>query len=615
MMNSITKSVKIGITLKIEAFFFLIKRISLPVLLFTAMLFQVSAAAEPRDSFIHFKDGVLEAAVREKLKTTGEITAEDMARLTDLKIETGVVRDLTGLEYALNLQSLIINNTSMIRDLSPLRGLKNLHTLVLGVGGIVGTHPNELKELLKNLPPDANLVNNPCGMIQDISPLKDLTNMKILKLNGNLIEDISPLRRMTNLQELYLSNNLISDISPVEGMKNLQRLDLSVNRIKDISPIKGLTRLKSLALHINQIEDVSSIANLTELEELNINDNNIKDVSSLSGLGKLNYLDLSQNQIRDISPISNLLRLKVLHLRSNEIKDISTVSRLKNLQYLSLGQNYIEDISPLAKLTGIVSVDLFNNRIKDISPLIKAVPGPGGSVNLWENPIDIDKSKKYLDILQKRGISVDYDRQGETFKGRSTRTSPAIVINGAQVNLDVKPVIEKGRILVPIRAVFERLGAEVKWDGQTRMVTVKKDENTVILELNKKSAMKNDTEIPLDVPARMVKGRVLIPVRFVSEALGAKVDWRPDAGIVDIKDICLGVWNKGPGVLTYVGRQAPFDVELYHLSSGVWPEKFDAGQDVILNLTLRYNDDLTDSQGKEPETLDIIEYSPVITIY
>ncbi|AYO31601.1 hypothetical protein D2962_14220 [Biomaibacter acetigenes] len=51
------------------------------------------------------------------------------------------------------------------------------------------------------------------------------------------------------------------------------------------------------------------------------------------------------------------------------------------------------------------------------------------------------------------------------------------------------------------------------------------------------------------------------------------------------------------------------------ITGGVWPEKFDAGQDVILNLTLRYNADLTDSQGKEPETLDIIEYSPVITIY
>jgi len=68
MMNSIPKSVKIGITLKIEAFFFLIKRISLPVLLFTAMLFQVSAAAEPQGSFIRFKDEALETAVREQIK-------------------------------------------------------------------------------------------------------------------------------------------------------------------------------------------------------------------------------------------------------------------------------------------------------------------------------------------------------------------------------------------------------------------------------------------------------------------------------------------------------------------------------------------------------------------
>lgn len=76
-----------------------------------------------------------------------------------------------------------------------------------------------------------------------------------------------------------------------------------------------------------------------------------------------------------------------------------------------------------------------------------------------------------------------------------------------------------------MRGVFEALGAEVSWDGNTQTVTGVKGNKTVMLKLNSRDALVNGNPCTLDVPATAVNGRVLIPVRFVSESLGAAVEW------------------------------------------------------------------------------------------
>lgn len=103
--------------------------------------------------------------------------------------------------------------------------------------------------------------------------------------------------------------------------------------------------------------------------------------------------------------------------------------------------------------------------------------------------------------------------------------SVRVVVNGRLLTFDVPPMVSEGRILVPVRGVFEALGAEVSWDGNTQTVTGVKGNKTVILKLNSRDALVNGSPCTLDVPATAVDGRVLVPVRFVSESLGAKVEW------------------------------------------------------------------------------------------
>jgi len=96
------------------------------------------------------------------------------------------------------------------------------------------------------------------------------------------------------------------------------------------------------------------------------------------------------------------------------------------------------------------------------------------------------------------------------------------------------PVIENGRTLVPMRAIFESLGAQILWDDATKTVTGTKDSTSVVLTIGNTVAKVNEKETPLDVPASILNGRTMVPVRFISEALGCKVDWADNTKTVII---------------------------------------------------------------------------------
>lgn len=102
--------------------------------------------------------------------------------------------------------------------------------------------------------------------------------------------------------------------------------------------------------------------------------------------------------------------------------------------------------------------------------------------------------------------------------------NPSVILDGKTLTFDVPPMIENGRTLVPMRKIFEELGATITWDDASQTVTATKG-NTVIKLVIGGKALKNGSEVTLDVPAKIVEDRTMVPLRFVSEALGAKVGW------------------------------------------------------------------------------------------
>ena len=110
-----------------------------------------------------------------------------------------------------------------------------------------------------------------------------------------------------------------------------------------------------------------------------------------------------------------------------------------------------------------------------------------------------------------------------------------IVVNNKQVLFDVPPQIQDGRTLVPLRAIFESLGAKVEWDGTTGTITGTKGDTLIILKLNSINATVNGKRVTLDVPAVSINGRTLVPARFVSESMGMHVVWDKINRIVKIE--------------------------------------------------------------------------------
>ncbi|HEY9063298.1 MAG TPA: stalk domain-containing protein [Pseudobacteroides sp.] len=100
-----------------------------------------------------------------------------------------------------------------------------------------------------------------------------------------------------------------------------------------------------------------------------------------------------------------------------------------------------------------------------------------------------------------------------------------VKIDGKPIVFDVAPIIKQGTTLVPLRAIFEKLGAEVKWDAKTRTITGTKGSKTVILKLDDTLASVDGQKKILSVPATSIKGRTMVPARFISESLGANVGW------------------------------------------------------------------------------------------
>jgi len=105
----------------------------------------------------------------------------------------------------------------------------------------------------------------------------------------------------------------------------------------------------------------------------------------------------------------------------------------------------------------------------------------------------------------------------------------SVFVNSTRLNVDVPPVVDSGRVLVPMRPIFEALGASVTWDGATGSVVGTRNGDTVKLTVGRMAACINGAAVELDVPPRLIRGRVLVPVRFVSEGLGESVYWFSDA--------------------------------------------------------------------------------------
>jgi hypothetical protein len=106
-------------------------------------------------------------------------------------------------------------------------------------------------------------------------------------------------------------------------------------------------------------------------------------------------------------------------------------------------------------------------------------------------------------------------------------TTPAlaaqVMINGNQYNFET--INYNGTTLVPLRGIFEALGASVNWESDKQIVAANKGQSNIQLTIGSKTAYRNGEPVNLQYPGALVNGITMVPLRFVSESLGANVNW------------------------------------------------------------------------------------------
>ena len=259
------------------------------------------------------------------------------------------------------------------------------------------------------------------GSLRDISPLRGLKNLELLRLSHNDIIDISPLAGLTNLKHLFISHNQIENVEAVKNLTNLESLDFARNkgpkRISDITPISNLTKLKLLGLSDANIPNISVLKNLVNLETFMSDHSQLEDISALKNAKNLTKLYLDGNKIEDVSVVKDLVELKELYLRDNNISKID-FSKLSKLEDVNVQGNKISDYSSLENLKVLKYVNVSKQNID----LNKEVELKNGSA-------EIDMPVLGLKTLAKEGtikVTSDNDKVSASYNEATNKVTLSV---------------------------------------------------------------------------------------------------------------------------------------------------------------------------------------------
>jgi len=110
-----------------------------------------------------------------------------------------------------------------------------------------------------------------------------------------------------------------------------------------------------------------------------------------------------------------------------------------------------------------------------------------------------------------------------------------VTIDGQHVTFtDQVPILVDGRVLAPVRSVFVQLGFEPDWDDMARQVTLTRAGYTIIITIDSAEFVTNGVTYELDVPALLIEGRTMVPLRAILESVGYNLDWEGETSTVQI---------------------------------------------------------------------------------
>lgn len=190
-------------------------------------------------------------------------------------------------------------------------------------------------------------------LIQDIDPLDEFRQLESLDLSHTMISDITSLRNLNNLKTLRLNNTLVTHIDALKYSTGIETLTLNATAIDDISVLSGYKNLKHLDISGSFIKTLAPLSSLTNIQSLDFSNTSINDLSPLSGMEKLELVYASSSKVNAIGDLSQCTNIRELYLEDTGIISIQPVSGLQNLELLNISNtsvNTLMDLNGLKKL-------------------------------------------------------------------------------------------------------------------------------------------------------------------------------------------------------------------------------------------------------------------------
>ncbi|HAA6728332.1 TPA_asm: cell surface protein [Listeria monocytogenes] len=261
---------------------------------------------------------------------------------------TGLVRDLTGLEKAVNMTNLYFSNQTEITNLNQ----------------------------IKNLPKLKKIVGISTGL-----------------------NDIKALGEMPALEEVELGGDYITDFTPLLEQENLK--SFSYNSYAWLDP----------TYHQIDNEEFTKFANLKSLENLDVTWNNITDLAALTANDHITNLNLSYNKFTNVAPIATMKKLKVLYLNNNNLTSIDSLHTLRGLSIAYADNNNITDLSKLKDFFESMNVvgDYKGLQVNSQTITLPTINIKEGATAISNNPtLDIDGKKMPVSSISDGGtVSAD----------------------------------------------------------------------------------------------------------------------------------------------------------------------------------------------------------------
>ncbi|HLN53782.1 MAG TPA: leucine-rich repeat domain-containing protein [Lentimicrobium sp.] len=233
-------------------------------------------------------------------------------------------------------------------------------------------------------------------LINDISPLTEISSLNVLNISGSGVKDISALSGLFNLNTLNISRTRIADLSPIAGLTGLTEIDFSLSAVTSIKPLSELPNLRTIGMDSTNVTDPQYLAKMQHLATVfadgvislpalvsNIMDS-IPDIlivyqtkalsdwwNGLSSQWKevfSSYEPVSQMPDRiQLHKIANLKEIDISNKK--EINNLTPLSTLKRLQVLNASNMQLSDLTPLAITDRLRIVDISNTPVTDLSPI------------------------------------------------------------------------------------------------------------------------------------------------------------------------------------------------------------------------------------------------------